>query len=169
MEILKVKEALTEVVKCYAEKISEIGLKCVADVYFSDDKGIVTSDEPEEISDSICASITVSAEYAKDENDRCGFDIVLGINKNNEINDSEMDSALLEFKADLDKFVEELAAAEDKNAFIKSASEREKAEYSEKMEKFNKDIKKLQTVAFTLLGVVLTLVLIGVFALISSL
>lgn len=168
MEILKAKNILKDLITSYATKIGDTGVKCVADVYFTDKKGLSSSEENDEYSDALCASITVCTEEAKDENDKCGFDIMLQISKSTDINDAELETALAEFKEDIEAFIEELSAAEDKNKFIKAQSEKEKAFYTEKMEKFNKDIKRLQTVSLCILGVVMLIVIIGVFALISS-
>lgn len=169
MEILKAKNDLKDLITSYATKIGDTGVKCVADVYFTDKKGLSTYEDSNEYSDCLCGSITVCAEDAKDENDKCGFDIMLQLTKSGDIKDSEFETSLSEFKEDIDVFFNELSAAEDKNEFIKQQSEKEKTFYAEKMEKFNKDIKKLQTVSLCILGVVLIIVFVGIFALISSL
>ena len=169
MELSKAKEVLTDLIKSYSQKITDTGAKCKADVYFTDEKGLATSLEMDEISDALCGSITVSVDDAKDENDKCGFDLLLQLTKSRDIDDREMENAISEFKTDLDSFVNELSEAEDKDAFIREQSEKEKAEYSEKMEKFNKDMKKLQMFSICLFGVVMLLVLAGIFALVSSL
>ncbi len=169
MEIEKAKELLTESVKTYAEKISETGVKYAADVYFADKKGTVTSIIPDDFSDALCGSITIIADNAKDENDKCGFDIILQIKKDKTIDDKEIESALSDFNADLEAFIDNLSSAEDKNAFIKEVSEKEKAEYAEKMDKFNKDMKRLRAVSICIFGVVIVIVMVGIFALVSSL
>lgn len=167
MEVSKAKEELLDIIKIYAQKIAETGVKCVADVYYSDKNGLAVSKEPEDISDSLCGSITIFAEDADDENGKCGFDIILPFDKDNEIEKTKMDDALSEFSADVDTFIDILSSSEDKNSFIKSESEKQKAEISKKMEKFNKDMKKLQILSVCMFLIVMLIVLTGIFAMIS--
>lgn len=168
MEILKAKENLVQTITLYATKISDLGVKCVADVYFTDEKGLSTSAEQNELSDSLFGSITVCSEDATDETGKCGFDILLQITKKKDIDDTQTELSLSAFKDDIEAFIDELAVSDDKNEFIKAQSEKEKAEYAEKFEKFNKDIKRLQTISVCLFGIVMLLVIVGVFALISG-
>lgn len=169
METNKAKELLEEAIKNHVENISKIGVKYAADVYFTDAKGTVTSLIQDDFSDSLCGSITLISDDANDENGKCGFDIILQIRKDNSVDDNELEAALSDFNSDLEEFIEKLSSAEDKDAFIKEAAEKEKAEYAEKMDKFNKDMKRLQTVSICIFGVVFVIIMVGIFALVSSL
>ncbi len=164
MELSKAKIILQEAIDGYNSKIAEFGIKTKADVYFVDSKAFLECDENDKYLGSLCGSITLVASDATDEEDMCGFDIVVDIKNRKSVIDAEFEKAFSEFSEYADDFIKRCGEAEDKDAFIKEESKREKNESAEKMKKFEEDMQKLQTTIVAGVCAVVVLFLICFFA-----
>ncbi len=167
MELSKAREQLEELIGAYSAKISKFGTKIVANTYLADSKCFAICEEDDKYLGSLCASITIIASDAEDENGMCGFDTILSVKKGKKIDDEEFEASVAEFKALADEFTEKFEAAPDKDEFIRAESESQKSKYAEEMEKFDKEMLKMKSCVIAVTcGVALLFVISAVLAII---
>ena len=167
MELNEAKNRTEILLNEYSAKISKFGIKNEAYAYFSDSKTLDECEIDDPILDSVCGCITMGTLDAKDENDMCGFDIILRVNKKKEIDEESFSLEIEKFKQTLDCFIERLESSEDKNAFIKDEAEREKQMYAEQLQKFKKRIKTIQIGSIALFVILVLFAMILTFILLS--
>ncbi len=159
MEISLAKEKLQELIDNYNEKLSALGAKTLANVYFVDPKSFLECKEEDNKAGAVCASITILSSDATDESGMCGFDIVLEIKKKKQIDDKEFENAVCEFSEIADEFIKKFEEASDKDQFIKEESEREKSESAEKLKELEGEMQKL-TAAIIIGGCGIALIIV---------
>ena len=124
MELNCAKEKLENIVNEYKSKISKLDINTRADVYVGDSKALTKIEDDPDNFDLLFASITIASDNYDEENDNntCGFDLIVDVKKKSEVNDKEFDNALSEFCAYAEDFIKRLEDAPDKNEFIKNAT-----------------------------------------------
>ncbi len=167
MELNEAKDKIEILLNEYSAKISKFGIKNEAYAYFSDSKTLDECEIDDPILDSVCGSITIGTFDAKDENDMCGFDIILRVDKKKKLDENSFYLEIERFRQTLDGFIERLESSEDKNAFVKDEAEREKQMYAEQMQKFKNRIKTIQIGSIALFTILVLFAMILTFILLS--
>ncbi len=168
MELTQAKENLCSLVEKYKSKFSEFDIKILADVYLADSKTFANRTDDDPFANVLCASITICSPDAKDENEMCGFDIILNLNKKKAVNDDEFELETSEFKKRLNDFTSKLEDAENINDLIKCEAEKEKEAFSTQMEGYTKKMKKVKIIVTILFAATLISVIFSVFALLLN-
>ncbi len=164
MELSVAKEKLDELIKPYKSRIQKFGTNISAEVYYADQHCYELPDENDKNLYFLCASITITASDAVDENGMCGFDIVVPIKKNKTVNDAEFEESVAEFKALADRFTEGFEQAPDKDEFIKAESESQKKQYAEEMNQFENSMRKMRSCVIAVGCAVVALLIISMAA-----
>lgn len=164
MELVKAKESLTALLEEHRRIFSNFDIKYSADVYLADSKTFASRTDDDPFATVLCASITISLPDAKDENEMCGFDIILNLNKKKEVNDEEFEREAEEFKSNLNLFLSELEDAKDLKEFIKSKAKKEKEAFNIEMEGYAKKMKKAKILIATISALILISLVLTAFA-----
>ena len=167
MELNEAKGKIEILLNEYSAKISKFGIKNEAYAYFSDSKTLDECEIDAPDLDSVCGCITMGTQDAKDENDMCGFDIILRTDKKKGVDTERFYSETEKFKQELDDFISRLESSEDKNAFIKNEAMREKEIYTEQMQKFKNRIKFLQVGSIAVFAILVLFAMILTFIILS--
>ena len=87
-----------------------------------------------------------------DEDDYCTYGLCCEI-KTGLVNDEELEKEISDFKADVQKILEELASAPSPAEKIKEINLRQEKEAEESMREFDKDMRKMKLKLYTGLGI----------------
>ena len=168
MELTKAKENLTSLLGKCNQSFSKFGIKTQADVYSADTKTFASRTDDDPFANVLCASITVYSSDAKDENEMCGFDIILRLNKKKQVDDDEFERETEDFKNKIREFLSELEETDSASELIRQTAKKEKEVFSAEMEGYTKKMKRAKITVAILSGLVLIALVFTVFALLLN-
>ena len=168
MELSVAKSKLQSIIEDQKRIISEFALKVWADVYCTDVKTFANRPDDDPYAKILCASITMCSSEKDNDQERCGFDIILKLNRKKQIDDDEFDLEIAEFERNISCFISRLRDADNINEFIKAESEREKEDYNMQMDKYNKKIKNTRRICVVLFILFITAIIFSLFSLLLS-
>ena len=159
MKITDARRELEAVLEEYSRKITEAGLTAESEIegYNKDGEPCATDSEK---AVGICAVIYVGTEgMTKDDMIGCPMDFT--IEKKDVISDVKFAEELQLFKADAEKLIADIAAAENPAIFIENKCAEVEAEAEAAIKRFEHDVAMIEKIgkiaAFVLLGVIVVL------------
>lgn len=158
-------DKIQELIKSYKSKFEVIGVRSECEIYFLNAKEFKEA-ASDENADSICASVTLIT--SKGEEELCGFDIAVDIERNGNVNESKLNSNIENFRISTDEFLAKIAISEDRDALIREVANREKTILQANIDSFNSDVKKLQTQTIILAVVSVLVIFLAVFAVLGN-
>ena len=165
MELNSAEKKLQKIILSRAQDFDRFGIKIKADVYFADSKTFTVRPCEDPSADVLCASITLRCREDDDEDNACGFDIILKFDKAMQIKDEEFKVETECFDEKITDFYTRISSANDVNEFIKEESTKEKEYYSAQIANYNKKIKRIKRTCFILLPLMFLAIIFTFFAL----
>ncbi len=145
MTLKEKKEIIVPIIKNAVEVFENSGLKVKGRVYFSD-KELIEYEEENENTDSLFGEITLEGSIAS-----TGY--LLCFATDNE--DAEFDTALEEFKGEIEALTEEINSAENPKGLIKEKAKAQEANAKAMMREIMKDaMPKGKTLTYIIFGII---------------